>query len=571
MISRMNAATLDDQTSRRRIQPSRRDMARTRNTSARELSAALSLATIIALVTFSPRIQTPGFNADDWALRAAASFPQTINHHTAIGALEQAAGSRIGHMLYWLASITLFGAHARLYDIEIVALSIILAFYVYLLLRELQFSPWESLAVMVLTLVAPSVETTRYWFTVGGLQISLSLFCLGFIYEVRAFSAESTLRRRYHLISLGLYLASALYAETALPLIALAAFASVSRTDLSSIIRRWLADIAIVLAGYGATYIFINDTSGFNKLPPSQWLTHANLIASQALTIITHLLGPLSSANESVGVGILCTLAGATIALLTRGDISAACRHVLRRWGFAVLLSAAALVIGYAVFVPASLYYEPLGPGLATHINAESTIPLAVLICGIFMLARAVSAELLRHWRHAAFAITVVVIGWYSVVAIESTIASRHNAQIWAAASAQDFNVLNLLLRDLPHPIRHATVYTFGAPGTVALGMPIFYTSWEQNSAIKLAYDRSDLSSYPIVTNGLAIHCGAAGITAVTENIAVNAPSRYGYSYFLDLQTSHSQLIRSAAECAHQDALMPAGPYEATPPMSWSL
>ena len=94
-----------------------------------------------------------------------------------------------------------------------------MALSIYVLLRELQFTITQSLAMMVLTIAAPSVATVRFWFTPSGSQISLTLFFYGLTLALRAFSATGNNRSRLHIASWSLYLLSAVYAEVALPLI----------------------------------------------------------------------------------------------------------------------------------------------------------------------------------------------------------------------------------------------------------------------------------------------------------------------------------------------------------------
>lgn len=537
----------------------------------RERSLAFVLALLTAGVAFEPRIKVGGFNADDWPGYVATRFPQVDGAHSAVGALEQAAGSRIGHMLYWLASYSLFGSHTRLYTMTAALLAVMLAFSVYLLLRELRFSVAQSLAMMVLTIVLPSVEAQRFWFTPAGGQICLSLLFLGLTLALRAFAAPQEKRLRLHLASWMLYLASAAYAETALPLMGLSVLVYLTRADLITSLRRWAVDIPIVVGGYLATLSFVSSKSGFGKLPSSMWGEHARLMADQALTIFARLLGPLSADDRPLGLTGVGIVATAGFVLWRRGNISVASRRELQRWGYTFLVCLVAIVVSYAVFVPAMLYYEPLGPGLATHINIVTAAPLGVGVFALLMLTRIVCAELVDGLvPRAGRLLMALVLVWYAVIVFEATKNVRSDGHIWALASAKDFHVLHMLTVDLPHPIANATVYTFGEAGTVAPGMPIFFTSWEQNSAVKIAYNRPDVSSYPIVVSGIQPSCTARGVTANVGSAAVSSPSPYGRSYFFDIPSGQHELIGSAATCTTALSEFHPGPYAITPPLEWS-
>jgi hypothetical protein len=539
---------------------------------AHERIVAFLLALITSAIAFEPRIRVGGFNADDWADYAAFKLPQSAGFHSSLGALENAAGSRVGHMLYWFVSFSLFGNHSKLYTATAALLAAFFAFSVYLLLRELRFSIVQSLAMMILTIVAPSVETMRFWFTVGGLQICLALFFLGLTLALRAFAAPKEQRLRLHAASWGLYLASAVYAETALPLMAVCVLVYLTRGSVASSLRRWACDMVIVVVGYIATLVFVSSHAGFGKLPSSMWLKHANLIAGQALTIFTRMLGPLSANDRTLGLAGVGVLATTCFVLWRRGNITANSRRELQRWGFTFLVCLAAIIAVYTVFVPAMLYYEPLGLGLATHINSAIAAPLAIGVFAVLMLTKIVCVELFDGFiPRLGYVVVALVVAWYAVIAVGSLKDVRSDAHIWALASARDYHVLHVLTTDLPHPVYGATVYTFDEAGTVAIGMPIFYTSWEQNSAVKVAYGRSDLSSYPMVAYGLQPTCTAKGVTASVESTVVNSPSPYGQSYFLDIASGHYERINSEAACAAALSRFPLGPYAISMPLEWSI
>jgi hypothetical protein len=537
-----------------------------------ERSLAFVLALIVATIAFAPRIKIGGFNADDWADYAAFKFPQSVGFHSSLGALENAAGSRVGHMLYWFVSFSLYGNHSKLYTATAALLAAFLAFSVYLLLRELRFSITQSLAMMILTIVAPSVETMRFWFTVGGLQICLALFFLGLTLALRAFTAPKEQRLQLHAASWGLYLASAVYAETALPLMVICILIYLTRASMIASLRRWAFDIVIVVGGYVATLLFVSTHAGFGKLPSSMWLEHANLIAGQALTIFTKMLGPLSTNDRALGLTGVGILATACFVLWRRGNITANSRRELQRWGLTFLVCLAAIIAIYTVFVPAMLYYEPLGLGLATHINSGTAAPLAIGIFAVLMLTKTVCVELFDGLiPRLGYVVMVLVVTWYAVIVVDSLKSVRSDAHIWALASARDYHVLHVLTTDLPRPAYGATVYTFSEAGTVAVGMPIFYTSWEQNSAVKVAYGRPDLSSYPMVADGLQPTCTTKGVTASIGSTVVNPPSPYGMSYFFDIANGHYKRINSEAACAAALSQFPIGPYSISMPLEWSI
>ncbi|HEY5286127.1 MAG TPA: hypothetical protein VIJ50_03375 [Solirubrobacteraceae bacterium] len=516
----------------------------------------------MAAVVFEPRIRAGGFNADDWALYSAFRFPQAAGFHNALGALEHSAGSRVGHMLYWFASFSIFGSHTRLYSATAGMLAVALAFTVYLFLRELKFSLVHSLAIMLLTIVAPSIDAVRFWFTPAGIQISIILVLIGMMLALRAFVAPEGKRISLHALSWGFYLASAIYTETALPLIAVGLLVYLTRAPFLAALRRWGCDLVIVVIGYSATLSFVDSQPGFSKLPASMWWEHARLIGDQSLTIFTQLLFPIPAGDRSIiliGTAVILT---AGLTLWSRDDLPDSSRRTLRRWIVALGISLTAIVAGYVVFVPAMLYYEPLGPGLATHINAVTAVPLAVAIFAVLMIAQIVVAELIgSRRRHVGTMALAVVTVWYAAIVIDAGNDVRSNAHIWALASERDDHVLHVLRQDLSNPVSNATIYTFGEAGTVAPGLPIFFTSWELNNAIKIEYNRPDLSAFPVVTNGIHPVCAPKGIIASVESTPVSAASLYGRSYFMDIANGKYAIIKNMAACTAALSRLPVGAY----------
>jgi hypothetical protein len=528
---------------------------------AHERIVALALAVGVGAVVFAPRIKAGGLLVDDWALYSAVKFPRAAGFTNAWAALSNSAGSRVGAIPYWLASYSLFGSHTKLYTLTAAALAVLLAVAIYVLVRELRFGIVASLTIMVLTLASPSVETARFWFTPSGGQISLILFFIGLTVALRAFDAPPRRRRLLHAGSWGLYVASAVYAEVALPLMAGAVLVYVTRAPLRRSLVRWAWDLPIVVAGYLATSSFVSEHKGFVRLPSSMWLEHARLLADQALSICTMMLVPFY-ANRTPILFALGALAIAVAVLWLMPVTSPQTRRELRRWTYAVLVCVISIAGIYATYVPAMLYYEPLGPGLATHINIPIVASLAVGVFAVVMLARTVATELLvRISPRLALLPLALATAWLAVIAIDGARDVRSDAHLWAFAASRDYHVLHVVTTTLRHPVPDSTVYTFGEAGTAAPGLPVFFSSFELTNAIKIAYDRGDVSGYPVAAEDDAARCEPRGVTVVSGSTPLNTPSPYGRSYFFDVPTQRYELITSPAGCAAALARFHPGPY----------
>jgi hypothetical protein len=543
-------------------------------TATHERLLAFICALVTALVAFEPRIRGGGLAADDWAEYADLKFPTALGFHSSLGALQKSAGSRIGASVYWFTSFSLFGNHTRLYSLLAVLLAVVMAFSIFVLLRELRFSIAQSLGIMLLTIVAPILATVRFWFTPSGSQISLALFFFGLTLALRAFSAHDNSRVRLHIASWSLYVLSAVYAEVALPLMGLGILVYLTRAPLARALRRWACDLSIVVIGYLATSSFVKSTAGFSKLPRSMWGEHARLLGEQVLTMFTRMtLGQSADDSHTLVFIVVAVLAVIGLLLSRNRSTSVAIRSELQRWAFTFFVSIVAIIACYSTYVPAMLYYEPLGPGLPGHINITAAAPLAAGVFAVLMFARTVIAELLRrlqpNYNVGRFA-TILVVVWFAVIFVNGIRDVRSDGRIWAQAGRRDLHILHVLTTDLPHPLHGSTVYTFGEAGTIAVGLPIFYSSFELTNAVKVAYARGDVSAYPVVTEDDTVNCAAQGITVVTGASPLNVPSPYGRSYFFNVPTGSYQRIDSQAACTAALMTFRPGPYAASPSLPWS-
>jgi putative flippase GtrA len=534
-----------------------------------ERLVTLALAIGAGALVFAPRIKTGGLLVDDWALYSEVRFPRAAGFTSSFAALSNSAGSRLGAIPYWLASFSLFGNHTKLYALTAAALAVMLAVAIYLLMRELRFGIAAAITIMLLTLASPSVEAARFWFTPSGGQIALILFFLGLTLALRAFMAAPSKRKLMHAGSWALYLASAVYAEVALPLITAAVLVYVTRAPLRRSLMRWACDLAIVVVGYLAASWFVSEHKGFVRLPASMWLEHARLMADQALSICTSMLVPFYAHRTQ----ILIALGGLAIAVVViwrmRGT-SAEVRGELRRWTYALIVCVISIAGIYATYVPAMLYYEPLGPGLATHINLPIVASLAVGVFSVVMLARVVTTRLLVRVSPRLMPLPLVLAAaWLGVITIDGVRHVRSDAHVWSVAAARDYHVLHVVSSTLAHPVPNSTVYTFGEAGTAAPGLPVFFSSFELTNAIKIAYGRGDVSAYPVVVDDDIARCEPHGVIVVSGSTPLNAPSPYGRSYFFDVPSQRYELINSAANCAAAMTHFHPGPYT-TGNLKWS-
>jgi hypothetical protein len=548
-------------------------------TLATELVCSGILAAIVIVALFGSHILRGGFQSDDWSLLAAVKFPGAFGYTSSWAALAGQAGSRIGAVVYWFTVFSLFGTHAKFYLATAAVLTLAFAVSFYFVLRVARFSALESAAMMVIAIVLPSADTTRFWATTAGGQICFVFYFLGLAAALHAFDAPQPRRLRWHLLSLGLYAASAAYAEIAMPLVAVSVLIYLTRASPARSFKRWIPDLVIVAACYAGTVVFVSSTAGFGGLSSSQWFLHFELIYGQALTIFSGTAVPFGNGSHALIIALVAVLLGAGVLLWRRGATSAATRRELERWGATFGISVAGAVAGWLTYVPAMLYYEPLQGGNAGHINIVAAAPLAVGSFAVIMLARAVVLELLSaigprrtHGVRGPTAAVVLALAavWFVYVAVDGSLDVRHDGANWTLAQREQYAVLGTVKRVLPNPPQNSTIVTFGEPATTAPDLPVFVSPWELAHAIKVAYGRPDVTGYPVLQFVTSVECQPDGVLVVAGTAPYGPAAAYGRTFFVDTVKGAVTLIKNRANCLAAAAVFPAGPYDLGPE-SWSI
>ena len=159
---------------------------------------------------------------------------------------------------------------------------------------------------------------------------------------------------------------------------------------------------------------------------------------------------------------------------------------------------------------------------------------------------------------------------WFGYVSIDGALDVRQDASLWTVTAREQYHILGLVKYAIPDPVPDSEILTFAAPATLAPGLPVFLQSWELNSAVKIAYDRADLTGYPIIVGVTSVTCAAHAVVVSFGSSAGGVPSRYGHTYFVNTTTAGVELIRSPASCLAAVATLPSGPY-ILPVGNWSL
>jgi hypothetical protein len=195
-------------------------------------------------------------------------------------------------------------------------------------------------------------------------------------------------------------------------------------------------------------------------------------------------------------------------------------------------LGALAVAAGYALFVPAAPYYEPLAPGTTNRMNVLAAVGLVLIVYALVRL-------LIR--RPALAAALCLLIGAGYVVKVAGDEGGwQRSAQLQAQ-----------ILRALPDPGGRVTFYTFGMPTFAAPGVPVFSLPFDLKAALRLKYHTHRVAAYPMASD-TAIHCAPELVYPSGGTFSQIHGAPYGEAFFVDVPERRVIPIRSRADCLRE-------------------
>ncbi len=501
---------------------------------------SLALCFALAAALYGTYVTSGGRYLDDWWLGAYVRFPHEFGFASSGDYLTFYSGARPGAVAYWLATYELFGFHDDLHRALNVALAGLLAAVFYVLLRELRFGRLEAAAAVALSLALPVADSIRFWMTPGVAHLCLAACAGGFVLGLRALRAEGRPAQRLHAASLGLFALSALLAETMLPVVGLSLVVYRTQVAWRPALRRWALDAVLVLVA-AAQYAVSTPARTAASEGLGGYFDHARALTDQALTLLTGTLVPLTLERGWVVLGLLALIAVG----VARGGETA-------RWLLVAGLAAVLALATYAIYVPANASYEPLVPSVGNRINIGALLPLCVVLVALLRALGSLAPSPRRALALAGAGFLVVLVGALGAL--------RDDRRLWTAAAREQRTVLETLHEVLPQPPHGAALVVLGAPGVVTrfervanrdvnVPVPVFSTWWELNTAVKISYDRADLTAYPIWADQPAqAACGARhlyqlGLDGVRHALA------YGRVYVVDVAAVRANRLDSQRDC----------------------
>jgi hypothetical protein len=499
----------------------------------RELPAALLVFALLGAALFGAQVAHGGFYWDDWQ--------NSANVHVAgdpglFASLDRATlrpvwGYRPVLTVLLVVEHWALGQDKHLHLAMAVLFGVLTAWGLYALLRTAGLGRLDAFVPSALLLAFPWADSTRMWATASFDTLAVALYLLGATLALRALGAPPG-RRRLGLTaaSLALYLLAAWTYEVVTAAIVLSVAPYLTQAPRRAALRRFALD-----AGLVAIALIVNVT-GTTRVPRpfSDQIHHAGTIASQSFSLLARALVPVGDVPGWVGAGLLVLVCGA--AALARGP--------QRRWLAVAALGALCVAAGYALFVPAEAYYQPLLPGTIRRMNVLAAVGFAVLVYALVRLA-------LRRTPLVLAACAAIAAGYVVKVA-----GDEGNWQRSARIQAQ---ILSAIRTAVPHPAPNTTVYSFDAPTYAAPGVPAFSLAFDLKAAVRLAYGTASVAAYP-VAGWTVIQCAPDLVYPTGGTYGRIHGAAYGSAVFVDIPRRQAITIRTPAECLVWRARLGAGP-----------
>jgi hypothetical protein len=319
-------------------------------------------------------------------------------------------------------------------------------------------------------------------------------------------------------------------------------------------VRRWKADLVLVVALLAAVAIYTD-----RPPPPLLSLIAAPvrfLSGGVALTGDAALpLGLPDPIADLVGIALVAL----TCAIAWRRRMSL--DGEARFWLATAAVAGIFVVAGHLIFFGTGLL--PTAEGTRSRGNlltAYAYVPLAYSLLMFLVVA----------WRRGRRKRGTP---WYAVAAISALLALGYTVQLqrdidgWDRANELQGQALSRIDQALPFELpAGSTVYTFGWPGWVSDGVPVF-TERDLAAALQLRFGEDALSAYPIYHQARIV-CDRRGMYPVAGN-SEDGPwggydrdegARYGRAVFVDVDRRRAWRVESQSQCKSLTRRLEPGP-----------
>jgi hypothetical protein len=523
----------------------------------KEAGIALLAMLVVGFLVYLPHLRHGGFYLDDWADSAGTFYPpggRSLGN--TMSYFAEVFPYRPGLIIYVPLKYWALGADPAAQLSLDVALAVAIAFLLYGILRHYAVPWYHAGAIALLTLVFPSFDSSRLWEAASLPMVAIVIAFAGIWLALVALERDSW---RLHLCATALYLLSVLTYEITLPLVVFVGILYVLRLGWKKGRVLWAVDLVAIAAGaiWNGTHTR-REVTGI-----SGNLSHLWKIVEEGRVVMASAADPLGSKPHTT-VALLVLVAifafGTFVWARSRGrGATEAEGESSSRWGLGswLLLGLAGLAVtalGWAIFIPANVYYTPSLLGFTNRVNTLAGLGLVMLIyAAIGTTCTVVGRRLpvVRPW------LPVVIVAFGAVLGASYLHVLRRHIDIWDAAYREERTLIDRVKRAYPTLPPNSVLFTAGYPANYTLGVPIFTATWDINGMLKDEYKDGTLSGYPVF-HGNRLVCRKDGV-GLAGLEAAPTTARYGAARLFNVTTGKRALPENQAECERELKYFPGG------------
>ena len=443
----------------------------------------------------------------------------------------------------------LFGDHLWAHHLLALALGVVSCLCAYLFLRAIPMARIHAGAIACLALVFPWADAIRLWPTASLNTVALDFAFLGGFLALVGIRWEGRRSTIALAGSAALYALSVLTYEVAGIALLLVGALYLLHAPRPKALRWWAVHAVVVSAGLVYTALTTEKAVGgiggrLEDLP--QYARQAVLLLSYSF------VPPGTTSTAPRAAGLL--LAGVIV-------LAAAWRYRKtrdRELGFWLLVVGGSVVtIASAYAVTLGAFLEPLRPGVYNRGNLFAAFGYAALVYALAMTA----VHLVGGRRHilravAAAAAVLIAVGWI--------VRSYNDVTDWDRAARLQQIALDATSDAAATVPPGSTLFTFGHPGSLVDGIPIFYVHWDLDGALRMKANDRSLHAYPVYTSATLV-CDSRQVAIEYIHSDSAAQADYRSTYFLDVPTRDVRRIASVDDCADALRVFRPGPEYAEP------
>jgi hypothetical protein len=502
-----------------------------------QLALALGGLAALTAIVYGAYVRDGGLYSDDWALITEIVHPAHGGWWDAVQGLWDRASYRPMSVAYYALVLKLLGTHATLHLLWSVLITLAFAALLLAVLRRVGLPLVHAFAVAALVLVTPTGDAAVLWSSAAPIRFAGALYLGGLLVALGGLGEADRGRSwRRHAGALALYVAAIWTYELTAALIAAGLLVYLAVAPPARAIRRWVADMAVAIPAMAWTL----SRTPKQVQDASHQYRHAKLIVHQLWDVYGGIaLPPWLPSGAAGPLTILLGVAGAAfIVAMRQGRISGPRAVVARRWIVTGAIAFVYVVAAYVVFVPADFYYSPAAVNFGNRVNGVGIAPLVLLAYAAVM----VLASLVLQWRPQWLSAAVALVAVYALAmffAHEHRLRDHMDRYVEASKLARA--ALADVERTVPDPPDGTLIVTTGVPALVAPDLPVFYSTWDLQGAVRARYGNPTLDAYNAF---LGFQCTSPQMTVT------GGPSgRYGATVIVDVQRHRSWRIASPAAC----------------------